>query len=118
MQAGTLRDADDGRIVVQRVARTTNAVERLRGLLGAPPLAADAGLWLLPCNSVHTAFMRVAIDVVFVDRSLRVVRIVAALPPWRCAVSLRAHSTLELAAGRATALGLAVGSTLRWEPTA
>ncbi len=116
MLTGTLHDADDDRILVRRVRRTTHAWERLRGLLGAAPLEADAGLWIVPCNSVHTAFMGEAIDVVFIDRRLCVARVVPALRPWRMAGTLRAHSTLELPAGRAAAAGLAVGRRLRWEP--
>jgi uncharacterized membrane protein (UPF0127 family) len=115
MQFGALHDSEDGRVVVARVARTTGALERLRGLLGSPPPAEDSGLWITRCNSVHTALMRYPIDVVFFDGDLRVVAVVAALRPWRFAAALRARSTLELAAGRAAGLGLLPGRQLRFE---
>lgn len=115
MQAGTLFDAADDRPVVRHVQRTTHAWERLRGLLARPPLAPDAALWLIPCNSVHTCFMGYAIDTVFLDRDLRVLAVVPSLRPWRVSGRLRAHSTLELAPGSATRCGLVVGRQLRWQ---
>lgn len=116
MQAGTLFDAADGRPVVQHVQRTTNAWDRLRGLLARPALVADAALWLIPCNSVHTCFMGYAIDTVFLDRELRVLAVVPSLRPWRACGRLRAHSTLELAADGAARCGLILGQQLHWQP--
>lgn len=115
MHGGVFFDADSGAVVVGHVERTTNAWERLRGLLARPALAPDHGLWLTPCNSVHTAFMAYPIDVVFLDRSLVILRIAAALAPWRSALGLRARSTLELPAGASAACELAVGQRLRWQ---
>lgn len=54
---------------------------------------------LAPCVAVHTAFMRFAIDVVFVDRAGRVRRIVRGLAPWRMAASMGAYAAIELSAG-------------------
>jgi len=114
MQSGVLLDDASESVVIGHVRRTTSAFERMRGLLGHAPLALDHGLWIAPCNSVHTAFMGYAIDVVFLDRALTVVYIVAALTPWRSAWRVRARSTLELAAGGAAAAELHVGQRLRW----
>ncbi len=74
---------------------------RLGGLLVRAPLREDEALYLLPCASVHTAFMRYAIDVVFVDRSGQVLKVVARLKPWRMAWCPGAHGALELRAGQA-----------------
>ena len=118
MRAGMLLDIDSGAVIVGHVERTTTPWERMRGLLGRTPLADDAGLWLVPCNSVHTAFMAYPIDVVFLDRALVVLQIVRALAPWRSALRVRAHSTLELKPGGAVACELAVGQGLRWQAAA
>ena len=59
----------------------------------------SAALILTPCCSIHTAFMRFAIDVMFVDRDGRVRRIVRELVPWRAVWCARAHAVVELAAG-------------------
>jgi uncharacterized membrane protein (UPF0127 family) len=84
--------ASDVRLAVTRA-------ERRRGLLGQDGLAASAALVLSPCWAIHTSFMRFPIDVVFVDRRGRAVRIVRDLPPWRIAMAPSAHATIELAAG-------------------
>jgi uncharacterized protein len=87
----------------------------MKGLLGRRSLPWDEGLWLEPAGSVHTWFMRFPIDVVFVDRELRIVRIVESLPPWRMAAKRGARSALELPAGAAERCGLAEGDVLRLE---
>lgn len=56
--------------------------------------------------------MRFAIDVVFLDRELRVLAIRHNLRPWRMASRFRAHSALELAAGECERLRLEVGDRL------
>lgn len=90
---------------------------RLRGLMWRPPLRPDEGLLLLGCASVHTAFVRAAIDVVFVDDTGRLVRCVPRLAPWRTSMAAlwagaRARHTLELAAGSIHRLGLSPGDRL------
>lgn len=85
---------------------------RLAGLLFSPPLQPGHGLLLVPCASVHTAFMRYSIDVVFLDRAGRIRRIVPHLKPWRTAAFPGAYQTLELAAGEAARLGLQAGQPL------
>ena len=74
-------------------------VDRRRGLLGRNGLDASAALMLAPCAAVHTAFMRFALDVVFVDKSGRVRKIVQGLEPWRMSGSFGAYAAIELAAG-------------------
>jgi uncharacterized protein len=82
---------------------------RLCGLLALPRLREGQALVLAPCNSVHTLFMRYAIDVVFVDKQGRVMKLVEQLQPWRAAGCWRAHAAVELVAGQARANGLAPG---------
>jgi len=73
--------------------------DRRRGLLGRDSIDLSAAMMLAPCVAVHTAFMRFAIDVVFVDRDGIVRKIVRDLKPWRIAASPRAYAAVELAAG-------------------
>ena len=94
-------------LVVRRAERW---FDRLRGLLGSPPPAPGHALLITPCASVHSAFMRYPIDVVFVDRHGCILKVVEALPPWRAAACWRARHTLELAAGEARRLGLVTGA--------
>ncbi len=91
------------------IRRAERWFDRLRGLIGTPPPALGHALLITPCASVHTAFMRYPIDVVFVDRHDRILKVVEALPPWRAAACWRARHTLELAAGEARRVGLVPG---------
>ncbi len=89
-----------GATVATTVEVASTRAARRKGLLGRASLADGAALVLEPCFAVHTAFMRFAIDVVFLDRRGVVTR-VAALAPWRMAVAFDAASVVELASGAA-----------------
>jgi uncharacterized membrane protein (UPF0127 family) len=83
------------------------------GLMGRQPLPDGQGLLLRPCTSVHTFFMRFPIDVIFLDKTNKVVKIIPAMKPWRAALGGRgAHSALELNGGSAESAGLEVGDML------
>lgn len=116
MIAGRLYRREPRTLLLREVRRTTAPLERVRGLLGRPPLAPDEGLLLDPCRAVHTAGMRYPLDLAFLDRAWRVARLVVALPPWRVAACLAAAMTLELAPGSVAVLGLRAGEVLEWEP--
>ena len=85
---------------------------RLRGLLGRAELTPGEGLLLRPTGSIHTWFMRFPIDAVFLDRELRVLRVVDRLGPWRAAAARKARAVLELPAGEADRRGIAPGDVL------
>jgi uncharacterized membrane protein (UPF0127 family) len=85
---------------------------RLRGLLGRRELEPGEGLLLRPANSVHTAFMRFSIDVVFLDGELHVLDVVEAVEPWRLKTRRRARAVLELGAGEAARQGIVPGKRL------
>jgi uncharacterized membrane protein (UPF0127 family) len=95
-----------------RVALADGFWTRLRGLMLAAPLAPDAGLLLTRCASVHCAFMRQAIDVVYLDAAGVVVKCVPRLKPWRASAGHGARHTLELAAGAIERLGIRPGDRL------
>ena len=103
-------------VVARSVDLATSRAARRRGLLGRDSLGASEGLLLTPCIAVHTAFMRFPIDLVFIDRDGRAVRVVPNVRPWRMAVSLRAHAVIELAAGTAAAADIQVGDMLYLAP--
>jgi uncharacterized membrane protein (UPF0127 family) len=88
---------------------------RAVGLLATRRLDDPCGLWLKPCHSIHTFWMRYAIDVLFLDEKNRVMRIVHSLKPWRFAGCRGARTTLELRAGLAAMLELRVGMELRFQ---
>ncbi len=68
------------------------------------------------CRQVHTFGMRFPIDVVFIDRRGRVIRICPELPPRRLSpVAWRARDAIELPAGASGASRTAVGDAIRFE---
>lgn len=74
-------------------------LQSLIGLMGKPSLPAGRGLWIVPCQSVHTFWMRFAIDVVFLDHQRTVVHVVEDLKPFRVSRHIsRARSVIELPA--------------------
>ena len=87
-------------------------LRRLRGLLGRSGLAPGEGILLKPAPAIHTWFMRFSIDAVFVDRELQVVGVAEQVRPWRFARAKGAHGVIELAAGEARRVGVAVGDRL------
>lgn len=94
-------------------ARTSS--ERRVGLLKHRRLDEGAGLWIVPCEAVHTFFMRFAIDLIYLDRKNRVRSIVRALPPWRFSMCLPAHSVLELPTGTIDRTNTQKGDQLAFE---
>ncbi|ASL46601.1 hypothetical protein bAD24_III04385 [Burkholderia sp. AD24] len=105
----------DGHDVGVAVAVAETARERMRGLLGRDHLPTDEALLLKRCGSVHTFGMRFAIDVVFMNRSQRIVAIHHGVPRRRVLLDLRAAQTLEMAAGAARRHRLTVGDCLVFE---
>ncbi|MBI4347952.1 MAG: DUF192 domain-containing protein [Elusimicrobia bacterium] len=94
------RNKTQGRVVADRVERADTAAARSKGLLGRDSMEAGEGLWIVPCPMIHTFFMRFPIDVLFLDKQNRVVRVIESLKPWRLSPWVfRAHSVLELAGG-------------------
>lgn len=115
----------DDRLFIAGSARPSAALRRadtffrrLRGLLGKKDLNVEEGLWIVPCTSVHTFFMRFSIDVVFVDDEGRIVKLVEHLAAGRLAFARRAVSVVEFAAGGTSRMGLATGQRLEWSSVA
>ena len=73
---------------------------RLKGLLGEESIESGGGLIIQPCDSIHTFFMRFAIDAAFVDKNNRIVKIYSHLRPWRLSgVFFNSAFCIELPAG-------------------
>jgi uncharacterized protein len=89
---------------------------RRKGLLGRDGLPAGAGLWITPCESVHTFWMKFAIDLVYLDRSKRVKKVRSGVPPWRLSACFSAHSVLEFASGTVDRTHTRPGDRLEFTP--
>jgi uncharacterized membrane protein (UPF0127 family) len=103
----------DGTEVSSHVTIADSLWSRFVGLMGRSELPSGEALCIRPCSSIHMFFMRFPIDAVFVDADGAVVRIYAAIKPWRATGFVRrAKACLELPAGTAAQHGLEVGELL------
>ena len=85
------------------------------GLLKHKSLPRGEGLFITPCEAIHTVGMKFPIDVLFLSRDRHVVKVRNAIVPWRISGCLRAHSVLELPAGTAAETGTTKGDQLEFE---
>ena len=105
--------SDDGRVVCEDCRVAASPLARMRGLLGRSALREDEGLLLRPAGSIHTWFMRFAIDAVFLDRDDVVLKAVSNLRPWRFARARGSRAVLELPAGTCERRAIVPGTRLR-----
>ena len=93
----TIRNVTRATVLGTRIAVADTCLTRLIGLLGRRGLEPDTGLWIRPSSGVHTFGMLFPIDVIALDRKLRVCAVWPKLRPWRISgVSWRIHSVIEL----------------------
>ncbi|HEY6537633.1 MAG TPA: DUF192 domain-containing protein [Candidatus Dormibacteraeota bacterium] len=107
--------AANGAVIADRVTVARSFVPRFMGLMGRAKLDPREGLWLIPCNSVHMFFMRSRLDIVYLDRQMRVVRCDPEMPKWTVKLLpvRHAHSALELAPGTLGRHGVRPGDALK-----
>jgi hypothetical protein len=105
----------DGTVVCEQCVLADSIWLRTKGLLGRASLPEEEGILLRPAGSIHMFFMRFAIDAVFLDRDLEVVKVAADLGPWRLSAKRGAKAVLELPAGRCARTGVREGDRLELE---
>ena len=116
MKKVTVTRAEDGRRITE-AKMAHSPWSRFWGLMGRRALPEGEALVIDPCSSIHTMFMRFAIDVVFLDKHNRVVKIAVAMPPFRAALARGCRRVIEMPAGSAERAGVQVGDTLTIELT-
>jgi len=107
-----LQNSRNGRLLAASLETAFDSRSRNRGLLGRDRLEEGAALILAPCSSIHMFFMRFAIDVLFVARDGRVVKVHHAVRPWRVAFGLGAFAAIELPSGAAALAGVQPGDVI------
>ena len=101
-----------GKVVADQVMTAFDSESRRKGLLAHSSLPASTALIIAPSNAIHTFFMKFAIDIAFVSKDGRVLKIRSRVPAWRMTGSLRAYAVLELAAGSLAISDTQVGDRL------
>lgn len=106
-------------IICAQCGVADNPVTRIRGLLGKKTLAADEGLLIIPCSSVHMFGMHFALDILFLTRENVVTDFVENLPPGKLYVARRnfgkAHAALEVVPGTIAATATMRGDQIQME---
>lgn len=89
---------------------------RNKGLLGRDNLAAGEGLWIVPCEAVHTVGMKFPIDLIYIDRNKKVKKVRSNVSPWRLSGCLTAHSVIEVSSGTVDISKTRPGDILEFSP--
>lgn len=106
------------KVVACRVEWAGTSAQRRRGLLGRNKLDPEEGIYIVPCEGIHTFRMKFPIDVAFLDKDGKVLVVHHNLKPNRISrIVLRAQGVLELSAGRLRATDTGVGDIIRFRET-
>lgn len=70
-------------VVATEVLIADTFMTRLLGLMGKASFAKEKAMLFKGHPSVHTCFMRFPIDIVFLDKDMRVTEVTENLKPWR-----------------------------------
>jgi uncharacterized membrane protein (UPF0127 family) len=110
-----VRNQSKDTVVADRADIADTSKKRRTGLLKHAGLNPGEGLWITPCEAVHTFGMKFPIDVLFLDKKKRVIKIRDRMPKSRMTACLRASSVLELPSGRAAETQTVPGDQLELE---
>lgn len=110
-----VRNPAQDTMLADRADIANTSKTRKIGLLKHASLERGEGLWITPCEGVHTIGMKFPIDVLFLDKKRKVLKVRAAMPKWRISACLFAHSVLELPSGTAAATRTTAGDQLEFE---
>ena len=108
----SLVEMASGAVIATHLLPALDSATRRTGLLKHTSLPEGTAMIIAPTNAIHTWFMKFDIDVMFVARDGRVLKVCHAMRPWRMAVALRGFAVVELAAGTLFRLGVTRGGTL------
>ena len=115
MISGSLYIKRTEKLLLGEVQKTKTPFERARGLLFRPSLEENQGLLITPCNSVHTFFMRYPLDLIYIDKELKVIKAVEDIYPWRMSMSRGAKGVIECKTGTIQKHELKINTHLIWK---
>ena len=87
-------------MLIEDVELAVSFFERAKGLLGRKSLSPGQGLWIKPCNNIHTFFMKFTIDCVFLNKSNKIEKVFSQVKPFRVIGPVwKAYSVIEFSDG-------------------
>jgi uncharacterized protein len=110
-----VQNTDKKTQLADRALVADTSATRRTGLLKHTGLEPGEGLWIVPCEGVHTFAMKFPIDVVFLSKKRKVLKLRPNMGKRRIALSLMAHSVLELPVGMISQTDTKVGDQLELE---
>jgi uncharacterized membrane protein (UPF0127 family) len=114
MRTVTITNETRAAVVGDRIEIANKALTRMVGLLGRRGIAPGGGLLIRPSSGVHTIGMSFPIDVIGLDKKMRVIKLWNSLIPYRLtSLSWKMQTVIELPAGRISEIGVQLGDTLR-----
>ena len=116
MAASVLFDETTGVELASALELADTPLTRMVGLLGRSALHEGQGMRFEPGGAIHTMFMRFSIDVIFLDRDDRVLKLVHSLRPWRFARAGGTRALVELPAGTLEKLDIHPGDVVMVRP--
>ncbi len=100
-------------LIIDHLEEALTFWQRLRGLLNHSKLPYNQGLWIKPCNNIHTFFMKFSIDCLFLDKKMVVKKISKNIKPFRVAGPVwTAYSVIELPTGKIEEFNIQPGDQL------
>lgn len=115
----TCRNETRDMVIGDKIRKADNYFTRLFGLLPKGRLEPGEGLWIVPCNDIHSIGMRFVFDALFLDKDQVVVHRVERMKPFRISGFVKgAKSVLELDAGIIERTGTQLGDRLVFLPSA
>jgi uncharacterized membrane protein (UPF0127 family) len=94
-----LTNTRNKRIVARTLLTAFDSASRRIGLLAHDSLADGSAMIIAPTSAIHTFAMRFEIDVMFVSKDGRVLKVRPHVKPRRIATAWRAFAVVELPAG-------------------
>lgn len=103
----------NGKILATDIKVANNSYTRTIGLLLKSEFNTGEGLRLVPCNCIHSCFMKFKFDAVFIDKNNQIVHLIKNMSPWRFSrIVFSAHSVVELPEGVLDQTGTELGHVL------
>ncbi len=101
------------KVLISDLKRAEEFKSRAVGLIGQKQLSSSQGMFFPQCNWIHTFFMSMTIDVIYVDKNMSVKKIQRNLKPWRLPLpALNASHVIETGQGAISEDDIQIGDQL------